>query len=68
MTHDRGEHSLKISALPVCYKQCLEDSELKDYQINIFINHEGVYGLAPATPGLLKIDVIFFQYIVSFYT
>ena len=34
-------------------RQCIEDSELKDESINQWLNYEGAYRTAPATPGLL---------------
>ena len=40
-------------ALTVLDRQCLEDSELKDDLINEWMNYEGVYRTAPATPVLL---------------
>ena len=47
-------------ALPVWYRQCVEDSELKDDSINPLLNDKGVYRTAPATPGLLIIKIRFF--------
>ena len=40
-------------------RQCLEDYEQKDHLINELISNGGVYRTAPATPGLLKIYIIY---------
>ena len=43
-----------------CYRQCLDDSEQKDDQLNQLINYEGVCRMAPATPSLLKVCYLYF--------
>ena len=57
-----GELSLKILApTPLTFgdRQCLEDSERKDYLNRLSVNHKGLYRTALATPGLLNIFIIY---------
>ena len=46
-------------------RQCPEDSEQKDDQLNeiirLSVNNKGVWRTAPATPGLLIFSVLIFQ-------